>query len=158
MRRLPIAIALIATVVVALPLTAQGSAGGGSVRGGGEARAPGARGGAAVEAMRERRGPGPRGEALAGDDRRARMDQRRERLAAMAPEDRAALAERLRGGRPDGVRGPRSPEQAAFAQSLREKRRELRGAVSAGTLDRHAAAEQLRSWLRSNRPGGPASP
>lgn len=151
------AIAALLTAAAIASVGAQEGSGRNGSRGGGGGGIPGSGrvgGGEAVrerrEAVRERMA-----ERSSPEDRRGRRDAMRERLKGMSPEDRAALADRMRGR---GGERARTPEQAAFAQALREKRRELRGAVTAGTLDRKTAAEQLRGWMTANRPAAPTSP
>jgi phage-related minor tail protein len=46
-------------------------------------------------------------------------------------------------------------DQRAYAQGLREKARELRAQVEAGTLTRDAMAEQLKAYREANRPARP---
>lgn len=156
MRRhlLPIACSI---ALLPVALHAQGGSGhGGPGRGGDPATGSPLRPAASPEAMHERRDA--MRERLAergGPDREAMRERMRQREKAMAPEDRAALGDALRGR---GDRPARTPEQQAFVQALREERRSLRAAVAAGTLDRHAAAEQLRAWLAAHRPAAPSSP
>lgn len=164
MRLSPVCAACLALALVTAPLTAQDGAGRPRTGRGGESGPGGARG-AGVEAMRDRRGArrdraGERqvGDRSQGEERSELRDRRRERESALAPDDRTLLADRVRQRGGDGARGARTPEQQAFVQALRDKRRELRAAVAAGTLVRHEAAEQLRAWLRSNPPVGAPSP
>ncbi len=162
--RLSACAACIALALVTAPLTAQDGAGHPRAGRGGESGPGGARG-AGVEAMRDRRGAhrdraGDRqlADRPLGEERSDLRDRRRERESALAPDDRALLADRMRQRGGDGPSGARTPEQQALVQALRDKRRELRAAVAAGTLDRHDAAEQLRAWLRSNAPSGAPGP
>ena len=113
---------------------------------------------ASTESARERRTAlRDRASSLPAGDRRALVEKFRNREAGMAPEDREALGERSRGrGGNEGASA--SPEQASFREALRERRRALRAEVSAGSLNRHDAAEQLRAWLREHRPTPTSSP
>lgn len=128
------------------------SSGRGGAGGSGSARP------ASTESARDRRiALRDRATSLPAGDRRASIEKFRNREAGMAPEDREALGERLRGrGGSEGASA--SPEQASFREALRERRRALRDEVSAGSLDRHEAAEQLRAWLREHRPTPSTSP
>jgi len=70
------------------------------------------------------------------------------RLDSLTPAQREALKTRRAEGR-------RPPVDPAYAQALREERKVLRDRVKAGALDRHAAAEQLREWMKTHRPAAP---
>ena len=153
----PFAIAALLTAAAIATVGAQQGSGRSGPRGGGGGGIPGNGRVGGGEAVRERREAVRERMAARSspDDRRGRRDALRERLKGMSPEDRASMADEMRGR---GGERTRTPEQVAFAQALREKRRELRGAVTAGTLDRKTAAEQLRGWMTANRPAAPTSP
>jgi Spy/CpxP family protein refolding chaperone len=154
--RLPHLLPIAAALLVPGALLAQSGSGRGGPGRGGDGTSGAGRPISALEAQHERRDA--MRERLAerrGPERDALRERRRDREAALAPDDRAALAAALRAR---DARAGRTPEQAAFAQQLREQRRSLREAVAAGTLDRHAAAEQLRAWIAAHRPNAPTSP
>lgn len=99
------------------------------------------------------RGAGsPRREQMA--ERRDAMKQRQETRKAMTPQEReaarAAAQERFNSLSPERQQFVRG--QRAYAQGLREKARELRTQVEAGTLTRDAMAEQLKAYREANRP------
>ena len=156
----PHVLAALVLLATAAPLTAQDRVGsrGRPGRSGESGTGDGSRG-SAVGAARDRRAS-PReraGDQAGGEDRGGLRERRREHEALMTTEDRALLAA-WRGRGSEGALAPRTPERAAFAQALRDKRRDLRAAVAAGTMDRHAAAEQLRAWLRTTGPASAPSP
>ncbi len=98
----------------------------------------------------------PRREQAA--ERREAMQQRRAARQAMTPEQRAAARtqaqERFNAMPPEQQQFLR--DQRAYSQGLREKSRELRTQVTAGTLTRDAMAEQLKAYRQANRPARPA--
>ncbi len=98
----------------------------------------------------------PRREAAS--ERREAMRQRQEARKAMTPEQRAETRaraqERFRALPPEQQQFVR--DQRAYSQGLREKSRELRAQVTAGTLTRDAMAEQLKAYRQANRPARPA--
>jgi hypothetical protein len=98
----------------------------------------------------------PRREAAA--ERREAMRQRQEARRAMTPEQRAEARaraqERFKALPPEQQQFLR--DQRAYSQGLREKARELRAQVTAGTLTRDAMAEQLKAYRQANRPARPA--
>ncbi len=97
----------------------------------------------------------PRREQAA--ERREAMAQRRAARQAMTPEQRAAARtraqERFNAMPPEQQQYLR--DQRAYSQGLREKSRELRAQVTAGTLTRDAMAEQLKAYRQANRPSRP---
>jgi hypothetical protein len=105
------------------------------------------RDGSRQEQMQERR-----------EQMRARRDAMQAERQAMTPEQREAARAR-REARFNAL----PPEQQqyardmrAYTQGLREKSRELRGQVSAGSLTREQMAEQLRAYRDANKPARPA--
>ena len=90
-------------------------------------------------------------------ERRDAMRQRREAQKAMTPERRAAARamaqERFNALPADQQQLLR--ERRAYSQALREKARDLRAQVAAGTLTKDAMAEQLRAFRDANRPARP---
>lgn len=98
----------------------------------------------------------PRREAAS--ERREAMRQRQETRKAMTPEQRAEARaraqERFRALPPEQQQFVR--DQRAYSQGLREKSRELRAQVTAGTLTRDAMAEQLKAYRQANWPARPA--
>ncbi len=98
----------------------------------------------------------PRREAAS--ERREAMRQRQETRKAMTPEQRtearARAQERFAALSPEQQQFVR--DQRAYSQGLREKSRELRAQVTAGTLTRDAMAEQLKAYRQANRPARPA--
>ena len=85
------------------------------------------------------------------EERAAMRDHARERRDAMTPEQREVL--RARGSMAAGRARPEpSAAQKEFNRVLREKRQALRADVAAGKLDRKTAAEELRAWMKANRP------
>ncbi len=104
----------------------------------------------------ESRGAGsPRREQMA--ERRDAMKQRQEARKAMTPEEReaarAAAQERFNSLSPERQQFIR--DQRAYSQGLREKARDLRSQVQAGTLTKDAMAEQLKAYRDANRPARP---
>ena len=82
---------------------------------------------------------------------RERQAAIRERIRNATPEQREAL--RARGSMAAGRARPEpSAAQKEFNRVLREKRQALRADVAAGKLDRKTAAEELRAWMKANRP------
>ena len=82
-----------------------------------------------------------------GADRRAEM---RERVRELSPEERrAALQERKE------RRENLTPEQQAWSKAFAEQMKNARAGVREGTLTRESAAAQLKAWREQNaRPGG----
>ena len=138
MREWLVVLTAVATIAAA-PLAAQPPTGGAGQRG---------RPGVAPDVRRDRRAAvRERLGKATPDARRSARDQR----AALTAEQREAL----RNSAADGARPGRSAPtaaQTAFRQALRDKRQALRADVAAGRLDRRAAAEELRAWLKQNRP------
>jgi hypothetical protein len=108
--------------------------------------------------------------------RRDAMRERREQFKAMTPEERQAARAQMRERRENrgGAAGARerrgarldnmSPEQQQFMRDLqayrtglRDKARELRGQVQAGTLTQDQMAQQLKAYRDANRPSRPAT-
>jgi Skp family chaperone for outer membrane proteins len=92
-------------------------------------------------------------------DRREAMQRRRDALQAMTPEQRAAARTQAR-ERFNAM--PIEQQQflrdlRSYQRSLRDKSRELRGQVDAGTLTRDDMAQQLKAYRDANRPSRPAS-
>ena len=131
----------VAATLAASPLAAQGVGG---------VTSPRARGGAPPEASRERQQAiRERMRNATPEERKAVRERVRERRDALTPDQRAAM----RSSGAGAARGtPPTPAQKEFAHALREKRQALRADVAAGKLDRRAAAEELRSWMKLNRP------
>lgn len=106
------------------------------------------------------RAPGTEGvtrrEPLA--ERRDAMRQRRETMKAMTPEQRAAARTRAqeRFNSLPAEQQAMIRERRAYSLALREKARDLRSQVAAGTLTADAMAEQLRAYRDANRPARPA--
>jgi hypothetical protein len=92
-------------------------------------------------------------------ERRDVMRQRQEARKAMTPEQRAAARsqarERFQAMSPEAQQFSR--DQRAYSQGLRDKSRELRAQVTAGSLTRDAMAQQLKAYRDANRPARPAS-
>jgi hypothetical protein len=104
----------------------------------------------AAQAMRERRqAMAERLRNMTPEERQAARDRMKARLDSLTPAQRDALKERRAAGR--------SPVDPAYAQARRDELKSLRDQVKAGTLDRHAAAEQMREWLKTHRPAAPGN-
>jgi hypothetical protein len=109
--------------------------------------ASGARDGSRREQAMERR-----------DAAKARREASKERREAMTPEQRDAARAR-REARFNALPAEQQQfarDMRAYTQGLREKSRDLRGQVTAGTLTRDAMAEQLRAYRDANKPARPA--
>ena len=131
------AIAMLAAVA---PAAAQQGVPGGTPAGG---HAP------AAQAMRERRqAMAERLRNMTPEQRQAARERMKARLDSLTPSQREALKER----RANRGHGPVDP---AYAQALHDERKALRDQVKAGTLDRQAAAAQLREWMKAHRPAAP---
>jgi len=92
-------------------------------------------------------------------ERREAMRSRRDAIRAMTPEQREA-AKAAREARFNAMPADQQQflrDQRAYQQGLREKSRDLRQQVTAGSLTRDAMAEQLKAYRASNRPSRPAS-
>lgn len=141
-------IALLAAMaaMAAFPLTAQGP-------GSGSGSGPGSRPGAPpANAARERQqAVRDRMKNATPEERKAMAERLRARREAMTPEQREA-ARAAAGGARERPRAAPTPEGRDFAKALREKRRQLRDDVTAGKLDRKAAADELRLWIKDRRP------
>lgn len=136
--RLLIGVAAIATFATGAPVGAQQGVPGGPPAGG---RAQ------AAQAMRERRqAMADRARNMTPEQRRDARERMKARLDSLTPAQRDALKER---------RAHRRPADPAYAKALHDERTALRDQVKAGTLDRHAAAEQLREWMKTHRPAAP---
>lgn len=134
--------AAIVSVVVSVPVTAQGPGGGLGPRTGGPTA------GAARErqkAVRERL------RTATPDERRALADRMKSRREGMTPDQREAARMNGAGNRERPTAAP-TEAQRDFARALRDKRRQLREDVAGGKVDRQAAADELRAWLRDRRP------
>ena len=92
-------------------------------------------------------------------ERREAMQSRRDAARAMTPEQRET-ARASREARFNAMPADQQQflgDQRAYQQGLREKSRELRQQVTAGSLTRNAMAEQLKAYRDVNRPSRPAS-
>jgi hypothetical protein len=95
-------------------------------------------------------------------ERRDEARARREKLAAMTPEQRDAQRAEMR-ARAEARLSAMPPEQQQFVrdlrtyqQGLRETAKGLREQVTAGTLTRDQMAQQLKAYRDANRPARPA--
>ena len=137
-----IALFVVAAAIAASPLVAQGpGSGSGSRPGGPPANAARER----QQAVRERM------KNASPEERKAMAERLRTRREAMTPEQREA-ARANAGGARERPRGAPTQAQRDFAKAIGEKRRQLRDDVAAGKLDRKAAADELRAWIKDRRP------
>jgi len=92
-------------------------------------------------------------------ERREAMKARRDAMQAMTPEQREA-AKAAREARFNAMPVDQQQflrDQRAYQQGLREKSRDLRQQVRAGSMTRDAMAQQLKAYRDANRPARPAS-
>lgn len=141
-----IALFVVAAAIAASPLAAQGP---GRVSGN---RAGARPGGPPTSVARERqRAVRERMQNASPEERKAIAERLRARREAMTPEQRE-VARGLAGGARERSGGAPTQGQRDFAKALGEKRRQLRADVAAGKLDRSAAADELRMWIKDRRP------